>query len=247
MSVVILENVPPLDFKTPFDELTELRTILTTQEIAEVTGLRRETISRARSDSRFQRRTEKALADLYLVVTKLRSARGGDPGQLGSVLQRPQEELGGRSIAELLREGKADVVLEHLPPPEPSEREQLENIEFDPEFLAQLSPTPRDVRPDEAQVAAEARRVSAVLDDDPELAALLPTIEAKIRVHFGAEATIERTVIADYDTPDGHDELYLRIHSPLDYDDQVDQLAQLLGSEADLLEPVRARLTIGML
>jgi hypothetical protein len=247
VNVSILEDMAPLDFGTPFDELNELRAVLTAQQIADLTGLRRETISRARPDSRFQRRTEKALADLYLVVTKLRSARGGDPGQLASVLERPQEELGGRSIADLLREGRVVVVLEHLSPSEPSELEQLENLQFDPELLAQLSPTPHDVRPDEVQLAAEARRVASVLDEDPELAALLPAIEAKVGFHFGPEATIERAVIADYDTPDGPDELYLRIRSPLDYDDQFDLLAQLLRDEADLLEPVRTRLTIGML
>jgi hypothetical protein len=114
VSAGTLEDVVSLDFKTPFDELAELRAVLTTQEIAEFTGLRRETISRARPDGRFRRRTEKALGDLYLVVTRMRTVMGEEHGQLAAILRRPQAELSGRSIAELLRSGEVDVVLKSL-------------------------------------------------------------------------------------------------------------------------------------
>jgi len=188
---------------SPYDELAELRSMLTVQEIADVTGVRRETLSRARPDSRFQRRTQKALDDLYAVATRLRPTIGGDPVHLAAVMRRPQSALAQRSIADLLREGRADEVLEHLGPPgpEPTAREQLENLRFDPELSARLSPTPTEVHPDEAQVAEEARLVAAMLGADPELASLLPEIEAKILRHFGSDATIDRTIIADHDSP----------------------------------------------
>src|ERR1700753_2247797 len=100
MRTDILGRVAALDFKSPFDELTELRESMTTQEIAGLTGLRRETISRARPDSRFPRRTEKAIGDLYALVTRIKAVAGGDLAQVGAILRRPQSALGGRSIAE---------------------------------------------------------------------------------------------------------------------------------------------------
>ena len=162
VNLVILRDVP-LDFTSPFDELSELRTLLTTQQIAELTGLRRETISRARPDSRFQRRTEKALGDLYLVVTRMRSVADDDLGQIAAILRRPQAALHGRSIAELLKEGRVDEVLEQLGAPEQTEP---------------VAP-PRSRPGEPPDDAAE-----AFLAADPELAALLPEIEAKVREHF---------------------------------------------------------------
>ncbi len=120
LKIDTLDDVDALDFRGPYDELIELREVLSTGEIAELTGLRRETISRARPDQRFQRRTEKALGDLYLVVTRLRAVRGeGNAGRVGAILRRPQPALGGRPISDLLREGQVDLVLEHLARPDP--------------------------------------------------------------------------------------------------------------------------------
>jgi hypothetical protein len=246
--VATLSSVSALDFRSPFDELTELRSILTTLQIAELTGLRRETISRARPDSRFQRRTEKALGDLYAVVTQIRSVNGGDLGQLAAVLRRPQPLLADRSIAQLLKEGRVDVVLEHLAPPVPTQDEPLRDLRLDPEMLARLSATADPDRTASVPAAAaEGRGVAALLDADMELASLLPAIEARIHHHFGADATIERTIITDHDAPESGDELYLRIRTSLDHDEEVDRLIDLLREESDLLEPVRARLTIGTL
>jgi hypothetical protein len=211
--------MPDLNFKTPFDELGELRKVLTTQQIAELTGLRRETISRARPDSRFQRRTEKALGDLYLVVTRMRSVIGDDLGQLAAVLRRPQEELGGRSIAELLREGQVEVVLGHLPP----------------------------VAPAQAKDPGLEESVAAVLAEDPELAARLGAIEAALIAHFGPTAEVERNIISEYDDPEGEDELYLRVRIDLPFDEKIDRLADFLHREEDLLGPVAGQLTIGFL
>ena len=104
-----LERVGQLDLRSPFDELGELRKLLTTQEIAELTGLRRETISRARRDSRFRRSTEKSLADLHAVVTSMKAVAGGGHAHLAAVLRRPQKQFDGRSIAELLKEGKVEL------------------------------------------------------------------------------------------------------------------------------------------
>jgi hypothetical protein len=239
--------MPDLDFKTPFDELGELRAVLTTQQIAELTGLRRETISRARPDSRFQRRTEKALGDLYLVVTRMRSVLGEDLGQLAAVLRRPQEELGGRSIAELLLEGQVEVVLESLAPAAPTEAEVLTDLRFDPEVEAQLTPLEEPSEEEVLRDPALDEQVAAVLAADPELDSRLDAIEAAIRRCFGPGSRVERQIISPYDVPDGSDELYLRVHSDLSLDEEIDLLGELLRSDKDLLAPVRSRLTIGFL
>jgi hypothetical protein len=235
---------------SPYDELTELRSMLTVQEIAEVTGVRRETLSRARPDSRLQRRTQKALDDLYAVVSRLSPTMGVDPVHLAAVMRRPQAALAQRSIAELLQEGRAAEVLEHLDlsEPDPTELEQLKNIRFAPEILAQLTPTPTDADPRvQAKLVEEERRVAALLDADPDLASRLPAIEAKIHEHFGADARIRRSVIAEYDDPEGGDGLYLGVCTGLSFDEEIERLGKLLVSSDDLLEPVRERLTIGNL
>jgi hypothetical protein len=225
---VILEDVP-LDFTSPFDELTELRALLTTQQIAELTGLRRETISRARPDSRFQRRTEKALGDLYAVVTRMRSVADDDLGQIASVLRRPQASLGGRSIAELLKEGRVDQVLEQLGAPEQAEPVAL----------------PRSRPGEPPDDAAE-----TFLAADPELAALLPEIEAKVREHFAPTEEIERGIIEDFEAEPGDrsgDVFYLGVLNDLPLDANVQRLITFLGQERQLLAPVHSRLTIGFL
>jgi len=241
----MVEHVAELDFKSPFDELSELRAVLTTQQIAELTGLRRETISRARPDSRLRRSTEKALGDLYAVVARMRSAGGGDLGQLDAILRRPQPLLGNRSIAELLREGKVDLILEHLAAPGPAAAGQLEELRLDPETLAALGPSRSAA--DAAGPGPDPRRVAALLDHDPALAALLPEIEARIREHFGADAQVERAVVTDPDDPDARAHLYLRIRSGLPFDAELDRLTALLDREEALLESFHDRLTIGTL
>lgn len=245
MDYDILERVAELDFKSPFDELSELRAVLTTQEIAELTGLRRETISRARPDSRFRRSTEKALGDLYAVVTRMRSSNGSDLGQLAAILRRPQPQLEGRSIAELLREGKVDLVLEQLSPPAPSTVRQLEDLQLDPETLAALAPSKGAAGA--ARFGPDDRRVAELLDADPRLAALLPEIEARIRDQFGTDAQIDAAVVTDPDEPGGRDRLYIRIRTGLSFEVEIDRLAALLDREEALLEPFQDRLTIGTL
>ncbi len=227
MSIGILEDMTSLDFKSPFDELAELRDLLTTQEIADFTGLRRETISRARPDSRFQRRTEQALADLYIVVTKVRSTVGEDLGQLAAVLRRPQAEFAGRSIADLLREGQAEVVLDSLRSGAPEEAQGPVKPRVDPAIGA---------------------RVAAVLEADPELRARLSEIEAALVRHFGPGSEVERRIVSEFcDDPEGSDELYLHVSADLPLDESIGRLASFLEQEEDLLAPVRAQLTIGFL
>jgi hypothetical protein len=225
VSAGTIENVAPLDFRSPFDELTELRELLTTQEIAEVTGLRRETISRARPDSRFQRRTAKALEDLYRVVARLRSARGDEMGQLGAVLRRPQSEFGGRSIAELLRDGQVDVVLRSLSTGAAREASHPE---------VQRAPTLDE-------------QIDAVLDADRELKSRVGAIEAALLEHFGPGARVERKIISDYEEEGGSDELYLRVHTSLSVDEEIDRLGEFLRRHEDLLNPVHRSLVIGFL
>lgn len=233
MSIATLDNMTPLDFKSPFDELKELRAVLTAQEIAELTGLRRETISRARPDSRFQRRTEKALGDLYLVITKMKEAAGGDLGQLSAVLRRPQAELAGRSIAELLREGKVEDILRSLSSDGPTV--QLERRQ---------EPSEEEMVADPALEA----RVAAVLEADPELGARVGAIEAALVRNFGPGSEVERKIVSEYyDDPEESDELYLRVHTDLSFDEEVDRLGDFLRREEDLLAPVLPRLTIGFL
>jgi hypothetical protein len=248
VSIGILEDMASLDFKSPFDELTELRAVLTTQEIAELTGLRRETISRARPDSRFQRRTEKALGDLYLVVTKMKSVAGGDLGQLAAVLRRPQGELAGHSIAELLREGKVEAVLRSLSSDAPTEAEELVNFRLGPEVDAQLEPWQEPSEKALERDPALDARVAAVLEADPELRTRLSAIEAALVRHFGPGAEVERDIVSEfYDDEEGSDELYLRVHADLSLDENIDRLAAFLERETDLLAPVREQLTIGFL
>ena len=207
---------------SPFDELTALRSVLSWQEIAEVTGMRRETLSRARRDSRFQRRTQKALDDLYAVVIRLRPAVD-DQHHLMAVLRRPQEDFGRRSIAELLQDGKVEEVLEHLPAPQKPK--------------AEPAATPRaGASPDDS--------VDAFLAADPELVALLPEIEANARKHFAPVEWIKRHLIVE---PGADDVLYLEVRNDRSFDENFKRLMAMLEQERDLLRPVRARLTIGFL
>jgi hypothetical protein len=236
-----------LDFKTPFDELTELRAVLTAQEIAELTGLRRETISRARPDSRFQRRTEKALGDLYLVVTKMKSVAGDDLGQLAAILRRAQAELEGRSMAQLLREGQVEAVLESLSADAPTEAEELATLRLDPEVEVRLEPWREPSEKEVVRDPALDEQLTALLEADPELRSRLGAIEAALVEHFGPGAEVERKVVSGYDDPEGSDELYLRVHTNLSFDEEVDRLAEFLERDEDLLAPVRRQLVIGFL
>ncbi len=248
MSVGIFDDVASLDFKTPFDELTELRTVLTNQEIAELTGLRRETISRARPDSRFQRRTEEALRDLFLVVTQMKSVVGEDVGQLAPVLRRPQVEFAGRSIADLLREGKVEVILESLFAGPEKRVERPATPRLDHEAMAQLAPWREPSETDLVRDPALDARVAAVLDADPELQAKLEAVEGALIAHFGTGTEIERKVVSEfYDDPEGSDELYLRLRNDVPFDANIDRLADFLREEEDLVAPVLPRLTIGFL
>lgn len=239
-------RVGEIDVTTPFEELTELRSLLTLSEIAEMTGLRRETLSRARPDSRFQRRTEKGIHDLHVVTGRLRPMVGGDV-HLAAVLRRPQAVLGGRSIAELLSDGRVDVVLEHLTPPAQTEAQQLENLRLPPEVEARLAPAGRASQEEAAGDPRADERVSALLAADPELDLRLGAIEAAIRARFGPGARVERRIIEPEDVPDGRDHLYLRIHTTLSFDEEVARLGEFLRLEEELLAPVMKRLTIGFL
>lgn len=229
MGIATLDDVTGLDFTSPYDELTELRKLLTTQEIAEFTGLRRETISRARPDSRFRLRTEKALGDLYAVVTRMRAVVDDEPGQLAAVLRRPQVAFGGRSIGDLLREGEVGVVMKHLFPPSPAE-----------------AATGADAKEAAARAfyEREEKRAAALLAADPELAALLPEIEARVRKHFAPVEWIERGTIVEYEG-EADDVLYLSAHNDLSFDENSERLMAFLKAERDLILPVRLRLNIG--
>lgn len=226
LQIATLDDVAALDFRGPFDELTELRSVLTTQQIAEFTGLRRETLSRARPDSRFRRRTEKALGDLYLVVTRMRSAAGNELGQLAAVLRRPQAALGDRSIAELLKEGEVDLVLEHLTTPAPPSPSTVDRAAV---------PAPQERRED---------AVEAFLAADPEMAALLPEIEARVRECFAPVERLERGVIVEYEG-EADDVLYLWAYNDLSFDENEKRFMAFLAQERDFLRPVRSRLNIG--
>jgi hypothetical protein len=246
-ALVTVPVVGRLDIRTPFEELTELREVLSVSEIAEMTGIRRETLSRARPDGRFQQRTARGLHDLYLVVARLRPMVDGDV-HLAAILRRPQPEFARRSIARVVREGQVDVVLEYLARPEPTDPKELESFELPPEIVAELEASEKEERPGPpAEDPTSATRISALLAADPELSSRLPEIETKVREYFGPEAEIERKIIEPWDIPDGHDEFYLRVSTDLSVAEAGDRLGDLSEAEHDLLGPVADRLTIGFL
>ncbi|HJZ37825.1 MAG TPA: hypothetical protein VJ204_16265 [Solirubrobacterales bacterium] len=247
IDIVTVRSVGTLDVKTPFEELTELREVLSLSEIAEMTDLRRETLSRARPDSRFQQRTAKGLHDLCAVVSRLRPMVDGDV-HLAAILRRPQPEFARRSIARVLRDGQVDAVLRHLDQPEPADQEELENFELPPDVVAELEASEKEERPKPPiEDPTLAKRVSALLAADPELSSRLPEIEAKVLEYFGPNARVERKIIEPWDIPDGHDEFYLRVRTDLSVAEQIDRLGALLEGEQDLLRPFLDRLTIGFL
>jgi hypothetical protein len=215
--IATLVDMDELDFRTPFDELGDLRELLTTQQVAEFTGLRRETISRARPGRPLRPRTEKAVGDLYLVVTRMRAVAGLDLRNLAAILRRPQPALGDRSIADLLKEGRVDQVLEHLADPGPAA----------------------------ASAPVDADAVETFLAADPELAARLPEIEAKFRERFGPDVRIERGM--DTEPGSEEVGIYLRAHNALSFDENLKRLKAMLIEEDDLLGPVADRLGIGFL
>jgi hypothetical protein len=98
-----------------------------------------------------------------------------------------------------------------------------------------------------SSVSAAADRVAAFLAADPELDARLPTIEEKIRKHFGPEARIERTIFSPMDEEDAADQFHLRVVADMDLDERIERLKALIGEEHELLAPVRPQLTIGIL
>jgi hypothetical protein len=233
--------------RTPFDDLSDLREVLSLSEIAEMTGLRRETLSRARSSSRFQQRTAKGLHDLYVTVDRLRLVVDGDV-HIAAVLRRPQPEFARRSIAQVLRDGQVDAVLKHLDRPEPTDPREFENLEIPPEAVTGLEAGKKEEGPgpgnDDPTLA---ERVAALLATDPDLSSRLPEIESKVRDYFGPGTRIERKIIEPWDIPDGHDEFYLRVHTGLSIHEASERLGDLFNDEEDLLGPVSGRLTIGFL
>jgi hypothetical protein len=247
IDIVTVRSVGTLDVKTPFEELTELREVLSVSEIAEMTGLRRETLSRARPETRFQQRTAEGLHDLYLVVTRLRPMVDGDV-HLAAILRRPQPEFARRSIARMLRDGRVDAVLRHLDQPEPIDQRELENLELPAEIVAELEAgQQKEGSASRAEDPTLAARVSALLAADAELSSRLPEIEAKVLEYFGPEARIERKVIEPHDNPDGQAEFYLLIHTDLSVAEAGDRLESLHEREQVLLDPVAGRLAIGFL
>jgi hypothetical protein len=98
-----------------------------------------------------------------------------------------------------------------------------------------------------SSVSAAADRVAAFLAVDPELDARLPSIEEKIRKHFGPEARIERTIFSPMDEEDAADQFHLRVVADMDLDERIERLKDLIGEEHELLAPVRPQLTIGIL
>jgi hypothetical protein len=236
-----------LDTRTPFEDLTDLRQVLSLGEIAEMTDLRRETLSRARPDSRFQQRTAKGLHDLYIVVSRLRPMVDGDV-HLAAILRRPQPDFARRSIARVLRDGQVDAVLRHMDQPEPIDHEELEDFELPPEIVAELEANQR--KEGSASTVEDpnlAARVSALLAADPELSSRLPEIEAKVLEYFRPDVGVERKIIEPYENPEGHPEFYLRISTDLSVADAGDRLESLYEREQDLLDPVAGRLAIGFL
>jgi hypothetical protein len=247
-STTVLANVPgmaKLDTRTPFEDLTDLRQVLSLGEIAEMTDLRRETLSRARPDSRFQQRTAKGLHDLYVVVSRLRLMVDGDV-HLAAILRRPQPEFARRSIARVLRDGQVDAVLRHLDQPEPTDQGELGKFKLSPEVVAELEASEKAERPKPpAEDPALAGRIATLLSADPELSVRLPEIEVKVLEYFGPGASVERKIIEPYENPDGHDEFFLRVHTKLTFPEASDRLGDLLEGERDLLSPVASQLTIG--
>jgi hypothetical protein len=247
LPLVTIPKVGRLDVRTPFAELSELREVLSVNEIAEMTGLRRETLSRARPGGRFQQRTASGIHDLYVVVDRLRPMVDGDV-HLAAILRRPQPEFAQRSIARVLRDGQVDAVLKYLDQPEPTDQEELENFELPPEIVAELEASQRQERPKPpVEDPTLAARVSALLATDSELSSRLPEIETKIREYFGPEAQIERKIIEPYDIPDGHEQFYLRVSTDLSVSEAGDRLEALSEGEQVLLDPVAGRLAIGFL
>jgi hypothetical protein len=236
----------PLDLLTPYDDLKDLRTVLSAQQIAELTGLRRETISRARPEKQFRRQTARIVTDLNVVVSRLRCVIGEDPAQLAALLERPQSALDGSSIAELIRKGRTDVVLGHLVDPEAKNEEQLESLQFDSEVQAELKALESEDQAMVAEAPADARAADLIAAD-PELSRRVPMIEARIQERFGADARVERAFVADSSDPESAGHVYLGIRSGLPLDEQIDRLETFLSEEEDLLDPVQARLTIGTL
>ena len=81
-----------------FDELAELRSWLRPGEIAEILGLRPETLSRLKPGHKLSRKTERLVDDLYNVAWRLR-LKLDDPTQLRFALNRRRSKYGARSFA----------------------------------------------------------------------------------------------------------------------------------------------------
>ena len=142
--------------------------------------------------------------------------------QLAAILRRPQAEFVGRSIAELLRDGQVDAILDSLPPGASAKKGEA------------------------ARYPTVEERVNAVLDGDPDLRSRLPALEAALLSYFGPGATVERRILnVVWDDPEGPDELMVQVHSDLSFDEKIDLHSEFLSRERALLAPVRLRLAIG--
>jgi hypothetical protein len=91
-------------------------------------------------------------------------------------------------------------------------------------------------------------RVATLLATDPELRSRLPRIEAALEDCFGPGAKVTRGIVNEiHDDQDDSDELHLRVEADLSVDASVERLSEFHEREGELLDPVRARLSIGFL
>ena len=217
--------------------LDELRQSLRSSEIAEVTGLRPETISRIRPGHRPARRTERLLDDLCAIVTALGGEPGGADARIRFALVRRRPELDGRSIADLLRAGLADRALELLAgPADDSELAVGETLERELAASERGAGAPRD------------RRTVAVrqfLAADPQVSALLEKLPESLQAAFRAPVRLEPTVLPD-ESGLGDDELFVGVASDLELSEANQRLGEFLGSAWDRLGPATERIYLGV-
>jgi hypothetical protein len=220
----------------PLDELEELKQILRPVEIAEAIGRRPETISRLRPDKPLSRRTERRLDDLHAVARRLfRDSR--DPAAVRFELLRRRDDLGGRSLVDLVRAGEAAAALERVTVDEA--------LDVDDELEAELLEAERAAGVAGAPVQRSPFDLDGHLAMHPELREPLARAVEVARALVGPQVELVPQVLYD-EFEDEEPHLFLGLRTGLPVNESIDRLRDLYAEIGDLLAPFADRLSVGL-
>lgn len=218
-----------------FAELDELRSELTNQDLAEIVGCRRETVSRLKPPHRPSREIERRIDDVFAVVSVARRRQRIPPGSTRHLLLGRRAELGERSIAELIREKRTAEVLELLvsTPTQPDLDDELDEV------LADF----RDLPPAASGGGSDDGGDETAPEVPTDLQDVIDRVASVAHDYLGDFRVSADSVWDDTDPPDGRGVLLVELHTPLAFDEANRRFRSFLADNLDLVQPVADRVT----